>query len=163
MALDSTEEKTGLFIWRNHLLKKCNKCGIHKDTDWFSKDNSRPDKLQSWCKACRSDYCKQPKYKELKRSYRKSDKGKEACKRSYENNKNASLSTRKFNNQIQSGGIAKEGLCSKCYSKYHIEAHHCDYDRPYDVMWLCKSCHVEWHKNNQPKNAKYGKFNKQEK
>ena len=145
------------------MLKKCNKCKVHKDTDWFSKDSSRPDKLQSWCKSCRSEYCKQPKYKELKKRYRLSDQGKVSAMNDYNKYKNASLSRRRFNNAIQSGEIRKSGLCSKCYSRFNVEAHHDDYNYPYDVRWFCKSCHVEWHKNNQPKNAKYGLFNKQEK
>ena len=78
--------------------KKCNKCDKIKEINLFSKDNSRPDNLQSWCKACRSEYCKQPKYKELKKRYRLSDKGKISALNDYNKYKNASLSRRRFNN-----------------------------------------------------------------
>ena len=29
-----------------------------------------------------------------------------------------------------------------------IQAHHPDYNRPLDVMWLCQRCHHEWHTTN---------------
>lgn len=29
-----------------------------------------------------------------------------------------------------------------------VDAHHCDYNKPLDITWLCKKHHIEWHKNN---------------
>lgn len=50
---------------------------------------------------------------------------------------------------IKTGKITKKP-CEVCGSM-SAEAHHCDYNKPLDVMWLCKKCHTEWHKNNKPK------------
>lgn len=145
-------------------MKKCYKCNINREFSYFSKDKSRPDGLQSMCRSCRSEYHKSDSYKKSKFKYRRSDKGKESQLREHENHRNAYISTRRFNNKIQSGAIEKRFRCSKCSTfSTHIEAHHCDYDYPFDVMWLCKKCHVDWHKNNKPKNSKYGIFNKKQK
>lgn len=38
--------------------------------------------------------------------------------------------------------------CQICGAE-KAEAHHCDYNKPLEVMWLCKKHHVEWHKNNE--------------
>lgn len=60
---------------------------------------------------------------------------------------------------LNNGAITKPDSCSKCGVNYTftdgrsaIQAHHYDYDKPLDVIWLCQKCHHEWHKNNTPIN-----------
>lgn len=38
--------------------------------------------------------------------------------------------------------------CEKCGEKEGIHAHHPDYSKPLDVLWLCPKHHKEWHKKN---------------
>lgn len=55
-----------------------------------------------------------------------------------------------------SGLLKRPKFCEKCGAKeWHykngassIHAHHCDYNKPNEVMWLCKKCHFEWHEHN---------------
>lgn len=44
---------------------------------------------------------------------------------------------------IKKGELKKPGYCQEC-GFYHpiIEAHHPDYSKPLEVVWLCKPCHV---------------------
>lgn len=42
--------------------------------------------------------------------------------------------------------------CEKCGSKKNLVRHHEDYDKPEDVIILCKKCHSLWHKDNKAKN-----------
>lgn len=36
--------------------------------------------------------------------------------------------------------------CERCASETNVQAHHDDYSRPLDVMWLCQPCHIQRHR-----------------
>jgi hypothetical protein len=48
---------------------------------------------------------------------------------------------------ITSNKILKQP-CEIC-GNVKVDAHHDDYYKPLEVRWLCRSHHVEWHKNNK--------------
>jgi len=63
-----------------------------------------------------------------------------------------------FEEAIERGKIIPKNKCEKCgeqkifrNGRRGIEAHHSDYNKPFDVMWLCRQCHYEWHKKNKAK------------
>jgi hypothetical protein len=47
-------------------------------------------------------------------------------------------------NAIRRGELSKEP-CMVCETRLSVEAHHSDYQKPLDVIWLCKACHLETH------------------
>lgn len=55
----------------------------------------------------------------------------------------------KFWYAILNGKIRRAERCRWCPSKKDIEGHHKDYNKPYEVEWLCKKCHRKLHKQFQ--------------
>lgn len=49
----------------------------------------------------------------------------------------------KLKYEIKMGRIIRPDTCSVCKEKKKIEAHHEDYDKPLDVVWVCRQCHCE--------------------
>jgi ribosomal protein S27AE len=43
---------------------------------------------------------------------------------------------------VRLGILIKPTNCSKCKDISKIEAHHNDYSKPIEVIWVCKKCHI---------------------
>ncbi len=61
-----------------------------------------------------------------------------------------------FEKALKRGVVARSDTCETCGEKKTfkdgrsgVQAHHPDYNKPLDVMWLCQKCHHEWHKTNK--------------
>lgn len=55
---------------------------------------------------------------------------------------------------VTSGRLIKPPTCSNCLEEAKlIHAHHDDYDKPLNIIWLCVDCHVDRHTDIK----KYGK------
>lgn len=50
----------------------------------------------------------------------------------------------KLHEAVKSKKIIKEN-CLVCSNSNYIDAHHPDYNKPLEVIWLCKSCHQKVH------------------
>lgn len=59
------------------------------------------------------------------------------------------LARTNVNQAIRGRKITKQP-CEVCGNQI-AEAHHDDYNKPLEVRWLCRKCHLEWHKYNEPK------------
>lgn len=49
---------------------------------------------------------------------------------------------------VKFGILNKPNYCEKCKSESIPQAHHHDYAKPLDVIWLCRKCHGEEHRIN---------------
>jgi len=57
---------------------------------------------------------------------------------------------------IKKGVLIQPVKCSICDGiqefkdgRNGIQAHHSDYDKPLDVIWMCQKCHHKWHSKNK--------------
>lgn len=50
---------------------------------------------------------------------------------------------------VSTGRLINPGACSKCGVLCHTEAHHEDYSKPLEIVWLCDSCHKTRHKEKR--------------
>jgi len=96
----------------------------------------------------------------------------EICKRSREHYKNFSDKQKKHNvervkiwrqknrqkirawsavgNALLRGNMVKPNQCEFCMKKdVRLHAHHEDYEKPLEVLWLCHECHMKIHKNER--------------
>jgi hypothetical protein len=51
----------------------------------------------------------------------------------------------KVHRAIQNGELTQGKTCQACGSTENIIAHHHDYSKPLEVIWLCRSCHAKNH------------------
>lgn len=147
--------------------KICRKCGAEKQhTDFYNTDTS--------CKECRKERVRQNR-KEKADYYRDYDAmrfqrdpwrraanssraatpaGRERAKgynkKWRENNSDKRAAHILLRSAVKRGDLIRPDKCTSCgsppYGKKGLHAHHWDYSKPLDVLWLCPKCHFEEHK-----------------
>lgn len=56
---------------------------------------------------------------------------------------------RKLTHAVWSGKVTRPDTCERCGRKGHVDGHHTDYSKPLEVEWLCRSCHMSHHSNQE--------------
>lgn len=134
-------------------MKVCFKCGKEKHIESFYAHPDMKDGHLGKCKDCckidvsRNYHSKRGQYKayeaeRFKRPERKAKALEYARKR-------ATLRPERYRasyavtNAVRDGRLSKSP-CEKC-GAIKVEAHHYDYSKPLDVVWLCRKHHLEAH------------------
>ena len=134
-------------------MKVCSCCGLQKSLPDFQMRKASKDGYTSSCKTClnardSARYTKEREYRLAKhKDYMSTTEGKAAHAK-------AALAWREMNslkraahiilgNAVKYGKVKKQ-LCWVCGGL--AEAHHPDYSKPLDVVWLCSQHHKDTHK-----------------
>ncbi len=154
------------------MSKLCSKCGQKKMLTDFSENKSTSDGLQYWCKLCSNAINKQYRQshkKEIKardkryrsehqedvseyhqRYYQKNRERKaEDDKRRKETNPLKRKAISIVQEALKNGKLIRPRHCVKCGKECKPDGHHEDYNKPLDVIWWCRSCHITHHKNQR--------------
>lgn len=130
--------------------KKCSRCKEFRPYDRFYKNKARYDGHQNHCKDCwrileRERRERYPKaYKEKAKRYYEKHKKKqipEGMTSWRKENKHKTSTHTLVRKAIKDGVLVKE----LCFCGEKSEAHHEDYNKPLDVIWLCRRHHKRLH------------------
>jgi hypothetical protein len=115
-------------------MKQCSCCREQKDFIFFSIDKAQKSGYSIYCKPCKKQ---KAKIYHLTRIVDKAKK--DEWRKKFPERKNAQA---KVYRALSSGKLKKQP-CFVCGEV--AEAHHPDYSRPLDVVWLCASHHRQAH------------------
>ena len=124
-------------------MRICNKCGQDKPLTDFHRNKSRPLGREYFCKECQKLKDKK-REKRFYRDYSESTKKKIRLwkRRDYWINRHKYVAREMVKALVKTGEIKKQPC--KCGNPKSM-AHHPDYAKPLEVVWLCHKHHYEEH------------------
>jgi len=134
--------------------KECFKCKTIKCLSEFYKHAKMLDGHLNKCKECTKLDVNKHRAENIER-IREYDKRRSKLPERKEHNRvvnkawrSEDIRRQRAHNKVRAAmcnGTLTRGLCCRCGSEKSV-AHHEDYDKPLDVMWLCQPCHKQRHK-----------------
>lgn len=133
-------------------MKKCAECGRELALTEFNKNRNSKDGHQDRCRECFSRYNRErylknrEKTKRMVKEYKEANPRKvfETRMKSFSKNPSEERLRKLVQAAMKCGELVNPGVCSGCgctSEERRIEAHHYDYSKPLDVIWVCTPCH----------------------
>lgn len=137
-------------------MKQCIDCKKTQPEENFNKSSYSKDGLHYYCRKCKSKRFRK-EYAKHKQDYlrrcvrwRKTEKGQTSLRKTYVEQRAKSPEKYKartlLNAAVLSGKVVKPYCCATCKKPRKLAAHHPDYSKPLEVIWLCYPCHTKLHK-----------------
>jgi len=138
--------------------KNCFKCNTVKPLEDFYKHSKMLDGHVNKCKECNKNDVTANRNKNIEsvRAYDKArSKEPERIKAATEINRawraedlRRQVAHSRVARAVRNGGLVRQPCC-RCGEAKTV-AHHEDYDKPLEVIWLCQPCHKQRHKEMKP-------------
>lgn len=149
-------------------VKRCFKCLCHKPVEDFYRHSAMADGRLGKCKDCTKADVKAHRVENIERvraydkmrasmphrvaarkEYQQTAEGKAAHRRALDASEARYPERRKariiFGNALKRGKVEAWPVCAVPECECKPEAHHADYSRPLDVVWLCNAHHRAAH------------------
>ena len=141
----ATSDEKAFYAGVNNRCAECHRAKVKENRD------ANPEYYREYdAKRFQDD----PNVRERHRAYQKTEAGKVAMQSARKKWMAISPDKRAahiiLGNAVRDKRIAKPSICSKCGAatkSRSLHAHHEDYAKPLDVIWLCFQCHVDHHKD----------------
>lgn len=133
-------------------MKECFKCKESKPLSEFYKHFAMADGHLNKCKDCNKTDVRKNRQSNIEhyREYdrRRGNRQKKGYTKEYRSKyPNKVRAHRIVRNAISQNKLFKEP-CVVCGTDESVVAHHNDYLKPLNVVWMCQAHHVQWHKKN---------------
>jgi len=144
-------------IYVDETCKVCTVCNTLKSIDCFGPNKRNKDNKQPQCKECRRESAIElykikildPLWAEKDKERKKGKKLSTEKHNEYSNNKRKKhplkYKARAIVCYLIRSGQLQKMPCEICNHK-EAEAHHDDYNFPYNIRWLCKDHHMKHHR-----------------
>lgn len=126
-------------------MKRCFKCGKEKSLDEFYKHSEMADGHLNKCKECTRKDVRERELHNPMAVYR-------SRLVTHKKNPTHANASRVVDAAVKAGVIQKPSRCSGCGchdEESRITAHHYDYTKPLDVVWVCSKCHRQLDANRR--------------
>lgn len=117
-------------------VKYCPACTLILPLDNFHKDNTKKRTGRaSHCRKCRNQQ-KKEYYQNNKEQLDKKTKERRQANPEVVNAQN------RLKYAVRMGYLVRPNKCEKCGIETKVDAHHEDYSKALEIMWLCRRCHM---------------------
>lgn len=118
---------------------RCSDCHATED---LIRCGARKGAVRYRCRECNRRMC---------REYYHSEKGNISIKKrlylNIKENPDKQSARAQVREAIRIGKLLRPVLCVECGLAKRLDAHHTDYAKPLEVVWLCRVCHASVHKS----------------
>lgn len=118
-------------------MQVCLTCGKKKPLEMFENSSRFKNAKELRCNECMSEY---------RKKYPKREKAKEMARLYKKNNPKIVESYLIMAKAFRSGKLIRANNCSLCGTLCRTDAHHEDYNKPLEVIFLCRRCHNKLHR-----------------